>query len=438
MIEDNTATQTNLDEGHGTHRRSPVPGLVCIFTEGVGCPRVIVVEGPMRIGRDASADVVVQDSKVSRLHALVTPQSAGFAVTDLGSRNGTFLRGERLSQHATALAFGATLRVGRAILLAVNDTRPFHGFPGAPEPPLLGGPKMEEVRGQLQAAAHTSAPVLIEGETGTGKERAAEALHRYSGRTGPLVPVNCAGLPRDLVESELFGHARGAFSGSHQARKGLFRQANHGTLVLDEVGELSLDAQAKLLRVLEDAKVRPVGDDRASSVDVRVVASTNRSLADMVQRGSFRQDLYHRLAVFHVTMPPLREHIEDVPLLAAHLLRDEGVIVAVATMDRLVNGGWEGNVRQLRNVLTAAAARVRAAKRDRINPDDLPAAIEPRRQHPSAKVDPDATLRAQLCTALQLRKGNVSQVAKDLHMRRAGLYDAFRRLGIDPEAYRND
>lgn len=436
MIEDKTATQTNLAEERSTREGTPAPGLVCIYSEGVSCPRVTAVGRALRLGRDASADLVIADPKVSRLHAMVEPAHEALAVTDLGSHNGTYVRGERLTRPSTSLSYGSTLRLGRALLLAVADVGPFRGFPGAPDPPLLGGPTMAAVRAELRAAAPTSSPVLIAGETGTGKERAAEALHRYSGRTGPLVPVNCAAIPRELVESELFGHARGAFSGSHQPRKGLFREAEGGSLVLDEVGELSLEVQAKLLRVLEDGLIRPVGQDQAAPVDVRIIASTNRSLEAMVASGAFRQDLYHRLAAFVVTVPPLRDHVEDVPLLTAHFLRNEGVVLSVTAMETLAGARWEGNVRQLRNALYAASARARAEGRDRLDADDFSVVAKSEGARRADPGDADTAMRVRICTALQLRKGNVAQVARDLGMRRASLYEAFRRLDIDPAAYR--
>lgn len=432
MIEDKTQTDLLdvLDKGEGTSS----PGLVCIYSEGVSCPRVTRISRAVRIGRDATADLVVQDAKVSRVHVLVEASQGGLMVTDLGSHNGTYVRGERLAREPILLRFGETLRVGRALLLAVPDARLFRGFPGPHEPPLLGGPRVAAVRAELRAAAPTMAPVLITGETGTGKERAAEALHRYSGRSGPWVAVNCAAVPRELVESELFGHARGAFSGSHESRQGLFRQADRGSLVLDEVGELPLHAQSKLLRVLEDAMIRPVGRDQAIAVDVRIIASTNRSLDSMVASGTFRQDLYHRLAGFVVNIPPLRDRVEDVPLLAAHFLRDEGMALPIATMEHLVNARWDGNVRQLRNVLMAGAARARAHERSRLAVEDLSVPLAAEAPKPCG--DPHVELRAKISTALQLRDGNVAHVARDMGMRRARLYELFGKLGIDPAAYR--
>jgi transcriptional regulator with GAF, ATPase, and Fis domain len=242
--------------------------------------------------------------------------------------------------------------------------------------------------------------------------------------------VNCAALPGELVESELFGHAKGAFSSSAGARKGLFRTADGGTLFLDEIGDLPLPAQAKLLRVLETGEVRAVGEDRPTKVDVRVIAATNRDLDRMIIGGTFRADLFHRVATGRITLPPLRERIEDVPELARAFAGDETVFTTRA-MEHLMLHGWPGNVRELKNVVSQARARVDARDSVRIDAEDL--LIGGRTAQPDAG---PATEEQRIRAALAEHGGNVSHAAKALGMRRAGLYEAFKLYGIDPGAFR--
>ena len=224
---------------------------------------------------------------------------------------------------------------------------------------LIGGdPAIEEIRELVARVAPTSATVLVEGETGTGKELVARSIHEHSGRPGPFVAVNCASIPGELIESELFGHVRGAFTGAHQSRGGLFSHAYRGTLFLDEITELAPPMQSKLLRVLEERAVRPVGADRETPVDARVIAATNRGLAPAVRAGRFREDLYYRLNVIAIAIPPLRERLGDLPVLVEHLSRAVCAELEMAPppvthadVERLGTYAWPGNVRELRNVI---------------------------------------------------------------------------------------
>ncbi|MCW8141069.1 MAG: sigma-54-dependent Fis family transcriptional regulator, partial [Planctomycetota bacterium] len=221
-------------------------------------------------------------------------------------------------------------------------------------------PSMQELFTTLRSLEGTTVPVVIEGESGTGKELVARAIHARSPRAqGPLVAVNCGAIPEALVEAELFGHVKGSFTGAHADRAGLIEAADGGTLFLDELGELPLDAQAKLLRVLESGEVRRVGSGDVRTVDVRVVAATNRDLKRAIVEGGFREDLFYRLAVFRLRLPPLRERPQDVPRLVAHTLTTLGrpdAIVEPEAMRVLVGRRWPGNVRELKNVLERALA----------------------------------------------------------------------------------
>ena len=229
---------------------------------------------------------------------------------------------------------------------------------------MVGGSHaMEEVFSLLARLVRTDVPVLILGESGTGKELVAKALHQQGvRRKGPFLPVNCAAIPATLLESEIFGHKKGSFTGAHRDRKGYAEAADGGTLFLDEIGEMPLELQAKLLRFLEGGEVRPVGGNEIHHVDVRVVAATNQVLSERMAAKLFREDLYYRLAVLTLDMPPLRERLEDVPSLAVHFLAasgDDGLpgaVLADDALDALATFSWPGNIRQLQNELTRASA----------------------------------------------------------------------------------
>lgn len=220
------------------------------------------------------------------------------------------------------------------------------------------GELIKDVYEVIKRVAPMPSTVLIEGESGTGKELAARAVHDWSGRAGSFVPVNCGAMSAELLESELFGHVKGAFTGAHQAREGLFSYANGGTLFLDEIGEMPMSMQAHLLRVLEERTVRPVGSNREMAVDVRIIAATNRDLREQVRNGKFREDLYYRLNVLSLRMPTLQERREDLPMLAQHFLNTlsaelglEAPVLDETEMDVLRQYHWPGNVRELKNVI---------------------------------------------------------------------------------------
>jgi len=340
--------------------------------------RVVIVDAPdtsqqgtiltfaqdeVRIGSSPETDVHVNDPAVSREHVAIRAGAHGWTVSDTGSTNGTFideLRVERVTVDADTL-----LRIGKSTLrlepLAESVEQEIS--PRARFGRMLGvSSAMRETFALLERVAATDLTVLVEGETGTGKELAAEGLHEQSGRAGAFVAVNCGAIPRELIESELFGHEKGAFTGAIRERTGAFVSADKGTLFLDEVGELPLDMQAKLLRALERREVKPVGSDRSQPVDVRVVAATNRSLAREVAGGRFRQDVYYRLAVVVVRIPPLRTRLDDLRLLVDHVqdeLARRRAAAGAAPLSRLdetaiamlMRYDFPGNVRELRNIV---------------------------------------------------------------------------------------
>lgn len=291
--------------------------------------------------------------------------------------------------------------------------------------------KLRALRAFIQRLAPSAATVLITGETGTGKDRAALLLHRLSRRAqGPLVALNCAAIPETLLEGELFGYERGAFSGAHTAYPGKLALANGGTLFLDEIGELSLMGQAKVLRAIETREAYRLGARVPTRFDVRIIAATNRNLAEERDAGRFREDLYYRLAVAELRMPPLRDRPEDVAPIASHLLHEltEAAGTAVTTLDPaalllLEAHRWPGNVRELRNVLEVALV---SAEDGLIRPRDLPPSITAGRSAPPSQTDE----RSRLVEALTRSKGNKSLAAQVLNCSRMTLYRRLARHGL--------
>jgi two-component system response regulator AtoC len=304
---------------------------------------------------------------------------------------------------------------------------------------------MRKVFDLLPRLAASDAPVLILGESGTGKELAARALHRRSPRAAqPFVAVNAGALPESLVEAELFGAKRGAYTSLNEDREGLFQAADKGTLFLDELGELPLGAQAKLLRVLESGEVKAVGDTRMRKVDVRVIAATHRDLGRMVKQGQFRQDLYFRLAVLPLPLPPLRERLDDLPLLGEALLKKRGghKRLGPAALKALRLRAWDGNVRELNNVLERACL---LAPGDEIQPEDLWLADESGREQGSLPSGPfkqakrqavEAFERHYLEQALRAQHGNVSKAAAACGLARRNLQVMLKKHGLKPGQYK--
>jgi two-component system response regulator GlrR len=312
------------------------------------------------VGSAPNASLVIRDGAVSRIHAELEPREDGAWVRDLGSRNGTFVEGILVS--SARIPDGGKVRFGSTEVSV--DYSPAEDSDDQvdlwPEPHfgrLLGVSRpMRRLFAYLARIASNDSPVLIEGETGTGKELIAHAIHEASPRKSkPLVIVDCAALPEHLIESELFGHARGAFTGALRSRVGAIEAADGGTVFLDEIGELPLTLQPHLLRVLESGTIRLVGETTRKNVDVRFISATHRDVRTMVNIGAFREDLYFRLAVLPVTVPPLRERKEDLqPLVQAFL--PPGVLASPELLRELLKRPWLGNVRELRNFVHRASA----------------------------------------------------------------------------------
>jgi DNA-binding NtrC family response regulator len=327
-------------------------------------------EGTTMVGTHSDNDLVLSDATVSRYHLEIRVRRDGIEVRDLDTTNGTKHGGARIG--SVVLTGAARLRLGKHTEMDVEpvDTSVELGeWPNDRFGDVLGTTQpMKRLFALLAKASSTEATILLQGETGTGKEAIAEAVHRNSRRSkGPFVVVDCGSIPHELIASELFGHAKGSFTGAGADKQGLIEAANHGTLFLDEIGELALDLQPQLLRVLDRRQVRRVGETQSVDVDIRVIAATHRDLRAMVKAGQFREDLYYRLAVVATQVPPLRERKADIPALATWFAEKMGrgsFAQSPALLDQLQRHDWPGNVRELRNVVERALSLGDAALAD--------------------------------------------------------------------------
>ncbi|HKU37915.1 MAG TPA: sigma 54-interacting transcriptional regulator, partial [Polyangiales bacterium] len=302
--------------------------------------------------------IVLHDDTVSRRHCEIELSETGFRVRDLGSTNGVRSAGLRVFDIACSEPAELALGESTLSITPLAQTEDRERVTSQSFGDVLGGsPKIRELFAELERFANTQLSMLIEGETGSGKDVVAESIHRASARAeGPYVVFDCSAVAPTLIESELFGHERGAFTGAINARAGVFEQAHGGTLFLDEIGELPKDLQPKLLRALERREVKRLGSHKVETVDVRVLAATNRNLAAEVKTGNFRQDLFYRIAGARVHVPPLRERLEDLPLLVEHFLRLDAPHVAHFNVpshvwDMFRAHRWPGNVRELRSAV---------------------------------------------------------------------------------------
>jgi transcriptional regulator with GAF, ATPase, and Fis domain len=431
------------DEGT-TQQVDPVPSssveALCLVV--IGGPdtglNIDLEPGRYIVGKSRECAVALADAAVSRQHLELEVDRWGVVVRDLDSKNGSYYYGARFRE--VVVGAGAVVQVGGTQLKFARRPSGTQVAPSERESfgQLCGRSLvMRELFTLLERVSGSEEPVLIEGETGTGKELCAEAIHRASPRArGPLVVCDLAGVPRTLIESELFGHVKGAFTGAAADRIGAFESAHHGTVFLDEVGELEADFQPRLLRALENHTVRRVGSAVYRDVDVRIIAATNRDLAQEVESGSFRSDVFHRLSVVRVRLPALRERKEDIPLLVEKFLAGSGVRVASSTMALLQEYDWPGNVRELKNVLRRGVALNGEA--GTLEPEHLGLAgadASPER----ATVDTYHEAKAQLIETweksyvrrvLDETSGNVSQAARKCGLGRAYLHRLIRKYQL--------
>ncbi len=435
-------SETTLDASCEAQReQGPEAYVVALDPEApeiTDLPRGRVVS----VGRSRSSGIRVPQSAVSRLHATLRWDGGpSVTLTDHASRNGTWVNGVRIDS-PVALVSGAEISIGAArFVVALREPKP-EGSAPAERGPRGGSPFVVRDRAMLRVlalaerAARTDSTVLVLGETGVGKELVSRIIHERSSRgRGPFVSVNCGAIPESLAESSLFGHERGAFTGASKRHRGYFEQADGGTLLLDEVGELSLPMQVRLMRALQEGEITRLGSTKPTRVDVRVVAATNADLRQKIERGELREDLYYRLDVMRIEVPPLRKRPADIPPLAEHFLRelspDAPVCLSSAALAALLEHPWPGNVRELRNVIERSLA---LNDRGVLGPADLVglpgSSAEDERGDLRATVD--EVERATIVKALEACGGNQTRAARQLGISRRSLIYKMERFGLKP------
>jgi DNA-binding NtrC family response regulator len=436
------ALRTRIAQG----RQGASGGIVATVLSGSSKGVTRPVGARMTIGKAPDNDLVLGDDTVSRHHCELVRTGDGIQVKDLGSTNGTKIDGTRV--HEATIASGSVLKVGeieiafrpvaQRLEVLPSDATEFEGVIGL-------ALSMRTIFGILERIAPTDATVLLEGETGTGKDVLARAILARSPRASkPFVVVDCGAVSYSLIESELFGHERGAFTGAVASRQGAFELGDGGTLFLDEIGELPLDVQPKLLRVLETREFRRVGGNKTLRANVRVIAATKRNLQREVSAGKFREDLYFRLAVVPLTVPPLRARREDIPALARHILKltsaTREYALGAETLEALVAHDWPGNVRELRNVLERAVYLAQATSTHELGLVLLPASggpsdggfqFESARSYRDTRAKYDAEFERRYVRWLLGRHGgNVSAAAREAKMDRKHLHDMAKKHGL--------
>ncbi len=428
-------------------------GLVLLYAP-VPLPEVIRLgDAQLAIGREPPpGGLAIPHSAVSRIHARIHRAGGSFVLTDLDSRNGTLVDGCRV--RTLALEHEDEIRIGDAIFKFVErDIDKYVASGPSPYPALVGGAQMRALARELLAIARADLPVLVLGETGTGKEVVAQMVHAASGRPGRISAINCAAIPVNLLESELFGYKRGAFSGAERDKVGLVATAQRGTVFLDEIGDMPADAQVKLLRLLETREILPLGAVSPEKVDVRVVSATHRDLAERVQAGQFRGDLYARLNGHAARIPPLRARKEDLRALVAHFLEKHGgghVTLPAAAMAALCHYDWPYNVRELEAAIKRALALLSAEGAREVELRHLPESVQRAMEGygteaSSPSLPPPATSAAQRAVPpeeatmrelLTRHRGNVSAIAKELRKDRVQVHRWMKRYHLSPDDFR--
>ena len=439
-----------LLQAEGFETAEAANGTAALAALDTAAPDVVLLDLMMPGGPDGLATLERLKQRAPHVPVVMMSGKANLADAVRATKLGAFQFLEKpLTPEGVLVAIRGALELARTLA----ENRRLHEALGHSDPLLGVSRAMEEVRTLIARIAPTEARVLITGESGTGKELVASAIHRQSARAAkPFVCVNSAAIPRDLVESEMFGHERGAFTGAGERRLGRFELADGGTLFLDEVGDLGPEAQAKLLRVLETGVIERLGGEKPVRVDVRVIAATNKDLVKAGQRGQFREDLLFRLNVLPLHIPPLRERPEDVPPLVRHFAARQAtrlgggrrIQVDAGAMQLLIAYPWPGNVRELANLVERLAI---LAGGDTITADDV-ARVLPRDGAGPARLPgggegegwTDVALsealeqyeRTLIARALSAARGNVAEAARKLSTDRANLYRRMRRLGIEP------
>ena len=438
--------------------RASGPRLVIVWNGG-SLVFPLPATGSLTVGRGAEADVRIDHTSVSRRHAILHIGET-LRVEDLGSSNGTWVGGKRLEPGSTATVGPGVLFELGSVLLVVQkgDGKPApRPAAGAPGEPIVRDPEMERLYQLVDLVAKSALSVVLLGETGVGKEVLSRRIHARSPRADkPFLKINCAALVESLLESELFGHERGAFTGAVQAKPGLLEGAHGGTLFLDEIGELPLALQSKLLRVLESGEVTRLGSMKARSVDVRFISATNRDLRELAAAGRFREDLFFRLDGISIRIPSLRQRTVEIPELALAFAREAcasagrpPIAISHDAMARLIHHPWPGNIRELRNVI---ARSVLLCAGESLRPSDLrfegvgaPSPVsrpaptsQPPPAPPSSVPALDADEERRIVEALERNAGNQTRAAKALGMSRRTLLKRLDAMNVPRPRKRED
>ncbi|WP_394839593.1 sigma 54-interacting transcriptional regulator [Pendulispora rubella] len=461
----------------GENSGSTHPGLVLLYAPNFEQfhPAYVFTVPELIIGRDATNPICVPEQAVSRQHARISYVEGRWMLSDMGSRNGTMVAGRFIGEHA--LENLDEIRIGDAIFKFVAagaeqyvryriDGAIFGEKRARQLNELVGGCQMDAIAADVERIAPTELSCLVLGETGTGKEVVARGIHRVSGRRGSFQAINCAAIPHNLLESELFGYRRGAFSGADRDKPGLIKLADGGTLFLDEIGDMPLEAQAKLLRVLQMREVFPLGGTTADKVDIRVVCATHRDLYTQVRDGRFRGDLFARLNEHVVRLPPLRERKEDVMLLARSFAARYGaprMSFTFSVLVALMHYNWPFNVRELESCIKRGVALSGPAGGSILDAPHLPDAIAEFMKGYGVRPPPDglgpsslapipslpgqpisqaqpsrrgAPTEEELRELLTRHRGNIAAVGRELGKERMQVHRWLKKYGIDLEKYR--
>ncbi len=433
--------ETVDDNPPGSVKEPPVPGFVLIFCAGRPVCRALRVGAGFDVGRDV--DAFAEDERLSRRHVRIEPSGPRLRVRDLGSRNGTFVDGQRVDGEYVGDA-ARVVRAGRSVMVAVADVRPFETNGVKVGPDAIVGPTLAAALEPVSRASVTAATLLVRGESGSGKERVAHAFHALGpAATGPFVAVNCATLPEGVAERLLFGARRGAYSGATDT-EGLVRTAHGGVLFLDEIGELELEVQAKLLRVLETREILALGANKPTRVDVRYVFATHRDLRADAASGRFRPDLFYRIEQPSVVVPPLRARPEEFPQLIASALGDAKPSVHASFLEACLLRPWPGNVRELLGHVHRAVEIAVAASATELLPEhlDADAGLPLSASHAASGsfasardsapgTHPLSHDETAVREALRTSEGNVSAAARSLGLHRTQLRRLLEKFGID-------
>ncbi len=414
------------------------------IVSGPDVGRTLQLDGTLMIGSHPDTGLALTDTTVSRFHLELHPRADGVRVRDLGSTNGTFIGGARVQE--LFVEGDAVVTVGKTALriCATDALLDASDGPSSFGRVLGTSPAMKRIFGVMERVAPSDSTVVLTGETGTGKELLAEALHQASPRKHkPLVVVDCGAIAPSLIASELFGHVKGAFTGAVSDRMGAFLEADGGTLFLDELGELPLDLQPMLLRALEAGTVKRLGENKPRRIDVRVIAATHRNLEASVKEGRFREDLYYRLAVVLIRIPPLRERLEDLPLLIRHFVTQMGrpdFQISEQMLSRFAAYPWPGNLRELRNVVERSLLGANHGP-EAVLPTPAAATGASSSPRPAAELADvpfkeakdwlvESFTREYLDTLLARCDGNISEVARVSKLTRPYVHQLMSRYGL--------